>query len=61
MKEVNKHIKMYATDSHLDKVKKAAKEEGLTQSAYLLTLTNKDLKRRNKSWAWLAVQKRQMN
>ena len=48
MKEVNKHIKMYATDSHLDKVKKAAKEEGLTQSAYLLTLTNKDLKRRNK-------------
>jgi hypothetical protein len=48
MKEVNKHIKMYATEEHLIKVKEAAKEEGLTHSAYLLTLTNKDLKRRGK-------------
>ena len=43
-----KHIKMYASDEHLEAVKKLAEDEGLTQSNYLFLLTKKELKRSKK-------------
>ena len=47
-KEVNKHIKMYASDEHLELIKDKAKHEGLTYSNYLFGIAKKDLKRGNK-------------
>jgi hypothetical protein len=47
-KEVNKHIKMYATDDYLELIKDKAKLEGETYSNYLFSLAKKDLKRNKK-------------
>jgi len=47
-KEVNKHIKMYADEKHLELIKNKAENEGLTYSNYLFGLAKKDLKRGNK-------------
>jgi len=46
--EVNKHIKMYASDEYLESIKDRAKEEGFTYSNYLFSLAKKDLKRSKK-------------
>ena len=43
--KVKKHIKMYASDEHLEAVKKLAEDEGLTQINYLFLLTKKELKK----------------
>lgn len=42
------HIKMYASDEHIKKVKNLAEDEGLTQSGYLFSLTKKELKKGKK-------------
>lgn len=41
----NAHIKMYANDIYMKKIKAKAKQEGLTLSSYLFGLVKKDLKR----------------
>lgn len=47
-KKVKKHIKMYASDEHIELVKEQAEAEGVSHSNYLFSLTKKDLKRNKK-------------
>ena len=44
-KEIKKHIKLYASDEHIELIKQRAINEGLSQSNYLFLLTKKDLKK----------------
>lgn len=44
-KKVKKHIKVYVNDVILNKIQARAKEEGLSQSAWLLSQANKGLKK----------------
>ena len=44
-KRPNKHIKMYCTDNWLERVKEQAKEEGMTQSAYVFSIVKAKLNR----------------
>ena len=47
-KEIKKHIKLYASDEHIELIKQRAINEGLSQSSYLFLLTKKDLKKADK-------------
>ena len=44
-KEIKKHIKLYASDEHIELIKQRVSDEGLSQSSYLFLLTKQDLKK----------------